>query len=283
MSHSKLNPSEVANKRFGQNFLKDVSVLEKIIEAMPNDNLPIVEIGPGLGDLTRKLVSVHNVTAFEVDDRLCNHLKSSFSDEILNGRFQLKCGDVLEQWRGGNLLSEPYRLIANLPYYIATNIILKAMRDSFCSSILVMVQKEVAQKFGAREGDKNFSALSVLAQSVGEAKIEFLVPPEAFVPPPKVDSAVLKIVKKRNLSNGGFEEFLKVCFKQPRKTLFKNLSSIYSKALLESLFDTLEIQRTARPHQVGTMLYHQLYKALKKEPDYAKESRTDKRKSKQKQ
>ena len=280
MSNTKLNPSKVANKRFGQNFLKDASVLAKIIEAMSNDNLPIVEIGPGLGDLTRKLVSVHSVTAFEVDNRLCSHLKNSFSDEILNGRLQLECGDILKRWMGDNLLDREYRLISNLPYYIATNIILKALRDTFCSSILVMVQKEVAQKFTAREGDKNFSALSVLAQSIGEAKIEFLVPPEAFIPPPKVDSAVLKIVKKRNLSDGGFEEFLKVCFKQPRKTLFKNLSSIYPKALLESLFNSLEIQRTARPHQVGTMLYHQLYKALKKEPDYAKEFRADKRKSK---
>ena len=185
MKNYKPNASEIADKRFGQNFLEDESVVEQIIQAMPDDDLPVVEIGPGLGDLTKKLVQVRRVTAYEVDKRLCDYLGKTFSREIADGRLRLECGDVLERWSGGSLCDRPYRLVANLPYYIATTIILKALRDPHCRSTLTMVQKEVAEKFAAHEGDRNFSALSVLAQSAGEAAIRLLVPPAAFNPPPQ--------------------------------------------------------------------------------------------------
>jgi len=272
MKNYRPNASEIADKRFGQNFLEDKSVVEQIIQAMPDDDLPVVEIGPGLGDLTKKLVQVRQVTAFEVDKRLCDYLGKTFSREIADGRLRLECGDVLERWSGGSLLDRPYRLVANLPYYIATTIILKALRDPHCRSTLTMTQKEVAEKFAAPVGDRNFSALSVLAGSAGEAEIRLLVPPEAFNPPPKVHSAVLAIRKERSLADEGFEAFLKAAFRQPRKTLMKNLSALYPKAVLEPLFESLGLQRTLRPHQVGTTLYHRLYQALTKEPDHGKES-----------
>jgi 16S rRNA (adenine1518-N6/adenine1519-N6)-dimethyltransferase len=241
---------------------------------MPDDDLPVVEIGPGLGDLTKELVHVRPVTAFEVDKRLCDYLGKAFPREIADGRLRLECGDVLERWSSGSLLDRPYRLVANLPYYIATNIILKALRDPHCRSTLTMVQKEVAEKFAAREGDRNFSALSVLAGSTGEARIRLRVPPEAFNPPPKVESAVLEIHKERDLADEGFEAFLKAAFKQPRKTLMKNLSAVYPKTVIEPLFETMGLGKTLRPHQVGTMLYHRLYQELKtKEPDHGKESK----------
>ncbi len=272
MKNYKPNAFEIADKRFGQNFLEDESVVEQIIQAMPDDDLPVVEIGPGLGDLTKKLVQVRRVTAYEVDKRLCDYLGKAFSGEIADGRLRLECGDVLERWSGGSLCDRPYRLVANLPYYIATTIILKALRDPHCRSTLTMVQKEVAEKFAAHEGDRNFSALSVLAQSAGEAAIRLLVPPAAFNPPPKVDSAVLEIRKEHTLDDEAFEAFLKAAFRQPRKTLMKNLSALYPKAVLEPLFEKWGLQRTLRPHQVGTTLYHRIYQALTKEPDHGKES-----------
>ena len=270
MNRNRPDASKIAEKKFGQNFLEDRSVVAKIIEAMPEDDLPVVEIGPGLGDLTKELVRVREVTAYEVDPRLCEYLKGMFSSEIADGRLTLECGDVLERWRGESLYPRPYRLVANLPYYIATHVILKALRDPHCRSTLTMVQKEVAEKFAAREGDRNFSALAVLAQSAGEAEIRFAVPPEAFNPPPKVESAVLEIRKKRTLEDPEFEIFLKAAFRQPRKTLLKNLSSVHSKARLHSLFDEWGVERTLRPHQVGTTLYHRIYYALKKEPDHGR-------------
>jgi 16S rRNA (adenine1518-N6/adenine1519-N6)-dimethyltransferase len=203
---------------------------------------------------------------------LCDYLATSFAGEIADGRLRLECGDVLERWKSGSLCDRPYRLVANLPYYIATTIILKALKDPLCRSLLVMVQEEVAEKFAAREGNRTFSALSVLAGTAGEASIRLLVPPEAFNPPPKVDSAVLEIRKEHSPDDEAFEAFLRTAFRQPRKTLFKNLAAAFPKGELEAVYSALGLERTLRPHQVGTSLYHRLYHALTKETDHGKES-----------
>ncbi|HEY9190219.1 MAG TPA: 16S rRNA (adenine(1518)-N(6)/adenine(1519)-N(6))-dimethyltransferase RsmA [Sulfurovum sp.] len=257
------NLAEFASKKFGQNFLKNDIYLHKIIQAMPNDDLRVAEIGPGLGDLTKELVKVRNVTAFEVDKRLCEHLTAEFEEPIHKGRFELRCGDVLERWESGSLLDEPYHLVANLPYYIATNIILKALKDEHCRSILVMVQKEVAEKFAASVGQKEFSALSVLAASAGKATLCFEVEPEAFVPPPNVTSAVLLIEKNQSLDDEKFEAFLKIAFAQPRKKLSKNLTAVFSKDMVHNTFEKLELDSNLRPHEAGTSIYHHIYNELK--------------------
>jgi len=255
--------AEFASKKFGQNFLKNDMYLHKIIQAMPNDNLKVAEIGPGLGDLTKELVKARNVTAFEVDKRLCEHLTTEFEEPIHKGTFELRCGDVLERWESGSLLDEPYHLVANLPYYIATNIILKAFRDEHCRSILVMVQKEVAVKFAAVAKQKAFSALSVLATSVGKATLCFEVEPEAFVPPPNVTSAVLLIEKDRTRDDEKFESFLKVAFQQPRKKLSKNLMAVFSKDMVNQTFAKLDLDPNLRPHEAETSIYHHIYNELK--------------------
>jgi 16S rRNA (adenine1518-N6/adenine1519-N6)-dimethyltransferase len=265
MSNRK-NLANFANKRYGQNFLKSNQIIRQIIQAMPNnDNLTVAEIGPGLGDLTKELINIKTVEAFEVDKRLCEHLQSEFREPIHQGLLKLNCGDVIERWGSGSLLEEKYHLVANLPYYIATNIILRALKDENCQSILVMVQKEVAQKFSASVGEKAFSSLSVLTQSVGFGELLFDVGAENFVPPPKVTSAILLIKKERSEDNKGFEDFLKVAFKQPRKKLSKNLSTHYPKDKIEALFLELEINSNIRPHEAKTIIYHHLYTELNKE------------------
>jgi 16S rRNA (adenine1518-N6/adenine1519-N6)-dimethyltransferase len=165
------------------------------------------------------------------------------------------------------LADRPYHLVANLPYYIATNIVLRALKDPFCQSLLVMVQKEVAEKFAARPGERAFSALAVLAQSCGDARRLFDVPPEAFVPAPKVMSSVLQIVKHCSLGDAAFEEFLKTAFAQPRKTLAKNLSARYDKSGVKAALERLGLAPSVRPHEVATSLYHHLYNALKGDTD----------------
>jgi len=257
------NLAEFASKKFGQNFLKSDVYLHKIIQSMPNDNLRVAEIGPGLGDLTKELVKARNVTAFEVDKRLCEHLTAEFEEPIHNGNFELRCGDVLERWESGSLLDEPYHLVANLPYYIATNIILKAFKDELCQSILVMVQKEVAVKFAAVAKQKEFSALSVLASGVGKATLCFEVEPEAFVPPPNVTSAVLLIEKERSRDDEKFESFLKVAFQQPRKKLSKNLMAVFSKDSVNQTFAKMDLDPNLRPHEAETSIYHHIYNELK--------------------
>jgi len=251
----------VAKKKFGQNFLKDETVLQKIVEAMPNNNNKIVEIGPGLGDLTKYLVDVKSVEAFEVDTDLCKLLQSKFDKEIKTKQLHINCGDVLEAWQG-SLIDEDYDLVANLPYYIATNIILKALADPKCKNILVMVQLEVAEKFCATEGNKVFGSLSVITQSLGNAHIVVQVPPTAFEPPPKIDSAVFLVEKRTDRNDENFEGMLRVAFKQPRKTLMKNLSVVYDKEILQKAFEELRFTLTIRPHQISTHDYHQLYKKI---------------------
>jgi 16S rRNA (adenine1518-N6/adenine1519-N6)-dimethyltransferase len=268
------NLAEIADKKFGQNFLKDESILYKIIEAMPKDSLPIVEIGPGLGDLTRQLLKVGRVRAYEVDKRLCEYLKNEFKESIESGYLELICKDILKQ--SGSLYDSSYNLVANLPYYIATKIVLEALHDSNCKNIIVMVQKEVAKKFSASVGDKEFGSLAILAQSVAEAKILFEVEPQAFIPPPKVTSAILYIKKSDTLNDLEFELFLKVALKQPRKTLFKNLSAKYDKKLLEEIFSNLNIAKTARAHEIELSIYHHLYKLIKDRVDESRTKRTTK-------
>ncbi|MEA2098740.1 MAG: 16S rRNA (adenine(1518)-N(6)/adenine(1519)-N(6))-dimethyltransferase RsmA [Campylobacterota bacterium] len=263
--------SVVAKKKFGQNFLKDESVLRKIVEAMPKNENKLVEIGPGLGDLTKFLVDVKSVEAFEVDTDLCKLLQSEFKEEIANKQLHINCGDVLQAWKS-SLVDEPYDLVANLPYYIATNIILKALADPMCKNILVMVQLEVAEKFCAQSGEKVFGSLGIITQSVGKAHIVVKVPPTAFDPQPKIDSAVFLIQKSKDRSDKDFEDMLRVSFTQPRKTLMKNLSSKYKKDLLLVAYEELGFIQTIRPHQVSTSDYHQLYTTIKGSLDGRRES-----------
>ncbi|WP_456383620.1 16S rRNA (adenine(1518)-N(6)/adenine(1519)-N(6))-dimethyltransferase RsmA [Hydrogenimonas sp.] len=262
MIYSNRKKGEIAKKKYGQNFLKDESVIYKIIESMPKSDERVVEIGPGLGDLTGYLVENKDVTAYEVDRDLCEHLRTRFAEAVETGRLKLRCGDVLAYWERGRLEERPYHLVANLPYYIATNIVLRALKDPNCKSLLVMVQKEVAEKFSANVGEKTFSSLSVLARSAGEVSSVFDVPPEAFVPAPKVMSSVLRITKRRTLHDTAFETFLKTAFTQPRKTLRGNLSKRFDKKEVTAAFEALELSPSIRPHEVDTSLYHRLYKIL---------------------
>ncbi len=261
-----------AKKKFGQNFLKDESIKQKIIQAMPNDDLKVIEIGPGLGDLTKKLLEKEkNITAFEIDLELCEYLQNSLESEIKKEQLELVCQDVLKCW-DDSLHKKEYNLIANLPYYVATNIILKALSDRKCKTILVMIQKEVAQKFSAKAGDKEFSALSILANLVGESKLLFDVGGECFDPPPKVTSSILKIEKKRDYicdklfkdkkEFESFQKFLRTAFVAPRKILAKNLQSSYDKKKIKEFFEEKNLSPTLRPHQLAVEEYHLLFKII---------------------
>jgi len=251
-----------AKKQFGQNFLKDPHIKEKIIQSMPDSDNVIVEIGPGLGDLTEKLLQKKAVVAVEIDDRLYQGLKVKFNRELREGRFTIINEDVMELRKRGDFIDQPYDMIANLPYYIATAIILDALQDPNCKNILVMVQKEVALKFTAAPGNKEYSALSILASMVGEAHYLFDVPKEAFVPQPKITSAIFEIRKNENPYNPAFAAFLKIAFSQPRKRLLKNLSSEYDKERLNSVFADMGLAETIRPHELEASLFFRLFSKI---------------------
>jgi len=225
---------------------------------MPKSDNLVVEIGPGLGDLTEKLLEKRRVTAIEIDKDLCEILREKFPN------LDLVCGDVLEIWQD-SLVNEDYDLIANLPYYIATNIILKALRDKNAKNILVLIQKEVADKFSANVGAKNYGSISIIAQSVAKVKKLFDVPPGAFVPAPKVVSSVVLFEKFKDSYDEEFAKFLKVAFSNPRKTLRKNLSAKYKIELKD-----FNLDEKIRPHQVDISTFFQLFSALKERSDNGK-------------
>jgi len=279
--------SIAAKKRFGQNFLKDTSVLHRIIQSMPNNDRKLIEIGPGLGDLTQRLLEVKPVVAYEVDRDLIAYLKDKFSKEINEKRFSIVEGDVLERFPQGSLSNVPYDLVANLPYYIATTIILEALKDPLCKSLVVMIQKEVAMKFAAPHKTKEFTSLAILAQSIGQSKILFHVPPEAFEPQPKVTSSILMIRKEREFINGEFpgvfdtkeelkefERYLKRSFTAPRKTWLKNISQWVDKKKANLLLDKYEFPLTIRPHEISVISHHQLFNNLREKEDGREEATT---------
>jgi 16S rRNA (adenine1518-N6/adenine1519-N6)-dimethyltransferase len=253
-----------AKKRFGQNFLKDEEVLYKIIEAMPKNNNHIVEIGPGLGDLTNKLVKIKDVTAYEVDKDLFAILNNKFANEIEKGNLRLNLADVLDVWQQKQTLYDgKFDLIANLPYYIATNIILNSLDDKNCDYIIVMVQKEVANKFCAKVGEREYLALSVIATlQTKQVKIITNVSPTSFKPPPKVDSSVILLEKNGVVLEQEFKEFLKIAFIAPRKKLIKNLSKFFDNDKLINLFQSFDLDLNIRPHQVEASLYQKIYQSL---------------------
>ena len=271
-----------AKKHFGQNFLQDKSTLDKIIQAIPNDVANVIEIGPGLGDLTFRLLQIYKTTCFEIDCELFQILKAKFANEIQNGQLKLFCKDALEQWQQeGGLSSENYFLVANLPYYVATKMILNAIDDEKCLGLIVMIQKEVALKFSAKSKDKEFSSLSILASLQGRCELLFDVDAKLFNPPPKVTSSVIKLQKTKKIfgKDGIFKDakqyeafkvFLRAAFASPRKTLLKNLSTNFEKNALEEIFESLGLAQNLRPHELDVDSYLKVFERLKEDNERQK-------------
>lgn len=271
-----------AKKHFGQNFLQDKATLDKIIQAIPKDVENVVEIGPGLGDLTFRLLQIYKTTSFEIDCELFQILKVKFANEIQNGQLKLFCKDALEQWQQEDgLSSENYFLVANLPYYVATKMILNAIDDEKCLGLIVMIQKEVALKFSAKSKDKEFSALSILASLQGRCELLFDVDAKLFNPPPKVTSSVIKLQKTKKIfgKDGifkdakqyeAFKAFLRAAFASPRKTLLKNLSTNFDKKALEEIFEDLDLAQNLRPHELDVDSYLKVFERLKEDNERQK-------------
>ena len=242
-----------AKKQFGQNFLQDSFYLEKIISAMPEDSNTVVEIGPGLGDLTSKLLNKRQVISIEVDKELESTLRAKFSTELSSGSFRLIMADATAE-ETKSLLPDSYDLVANLPYYVATNIVLNALSDKRCKNITVLVQKEVAHKFCSNSRDSDYGSISVLAEIASKSRsVLFDIPPEAFMPAPKVVSSVMRIDKKENFDQTGFDKvskLLRLAFAMPRKTIMKNLSLTIDKSSVIDALDDIGIEHNKRPHEI---------------------------------
>lgn len=256
----------MAKKSLGQNFLQDYSVLNDILKAgdlKSSDN--VLEIGPGEGFLTRGLVNKGaHVTALEFDADLIPWLKMEFG-KIPN--FELINTDALKFQPA----SEPYKLIANIPYYITSPILNHFLVEQFSGGnpptlLVLMVQCEVAEKIVAADG--KYSVLSLQVQLFGKPEIVRIVEPKCFRPKPKVDSAILKIkvydkpVIQENLKQLFW--LFKVSFAQKRKKLSNNLRNVLklNSTEIKDLLTQAKIHENARAENLTLPEWHALFNAL---------------------
>ena len=239
-----------ASKRLGQNFLIDAEVVQKIVEAAEiSEGDEVLEIGPGIGTLTQGLLEVGaKVTAVELDKKLPAVLEKTLAGYE---NFKLVQGDILKVDLK-NLMSKNFKVVANLPYYITTQILLTLLEKKLpITKIVTMVQREVAERMTAAPGSKIYGALSVAVQFRSDARIAFDVPPTAFLPRPEVTSSVVVCdVKETDLKISDEDFFIKVvraAFGQRRKTLLNSLTGagFQREVILKSL-DAAEISPSRR-------------------------------------
>ncbi len=217
-----------AKKSLGQNFLVDASYIARIVEALDlHTNDTVVEIGPGHGALTEKLVgNAARVIAIELDRDLITPLQEKFRE---SPNFELIRADALKiDFREIALDQESIKVVANLPYYISTAILHKLTEQRECfSELVLMFQREVVDRITAEPGNSDRGFLTVLVENAFDTTRLFDVPPAAFRPPPKVWSSVVRLIPKNALieNEALFREIVSASFAQKRKTLLNNLKN----------------------------------------------------------
>ncbi|OAZ16542.1 16S rRNA methyltransferase [Lactococcus lactis RTB018] len=262
-------------KKFGQNFLTDHNILTKITQtAELSKEVNVIEIGPGIGSLTQYLLEeAAEVMAFEIDKSLIPILEETMAPY---DNFTLVSADILKV----NLLSEiqkfknpnlPIKVVANLPYYITTPILMHLIESKIpFSEFVVMMQKEVADRIAASPKTKAYGSLSIAVQYYMEASVAFIVPRTVFIPAPNVDSAILKMVRREAplVEVEDEEWFFKTMhssFVHRRKTLMNNLQAAFgkeSKPEIEKLLAQAEISPTIRGEALSIEEFAKLADAL---------------------
>lgn len=248
-----------AKKSLGQNFLKSNLALSQIVEAGSIDKKDIVlEIGPGKGALTEKLLDKAGyVIAIEKDRELVQFLKEKFSKEIKKGKLILIEEDILDfSITTHYLLRTNYKLIANIPYNITGAIFKKFLtQKNIPQKMVLLVQKEVAERIVARDGKESILSMSIKAYGI--PKYIAKVSRRYFSPSPKVDSAIIEIanISKNKFKNkkdeDRFFELVKTGFAHKRKVLIKNLEKIATKSILEKAFKDLNIPKNYRAENLS--------------------------------
>ncbi len=243
-----------AKKSLGQNFLKSIPALNAIISSgeIKEDDI-VLEIGPGKGALTEKLLEKSGkVIAIEKDKDLLEILSEKFKKEKESGKFILLNEDVLNY----EIKEKNYKIIANIPYNITGAILKKFLTaENQPERMVLMVQNEVARRIVARDGDE--SILSISVKAYGNPKIVMKVPARYFSPAPKVDSAIIAITnisrntfEKDKISEEKFWEIVKTGFAHKRKVLVSNLKDLYKKEKVLEIFKKLKISEKTRAEEL---------------------------------
>lgn len=257
-----------AKKRFGQHFLLDLNLTRRIARAAgPLDDGTVIEIGPGPGGLTRALLleGATGVVAVEVDPRALGALHEL--QQAAGGRLELIEADALRV-RPVDLGPAPRRIVANLPYNISTALLVRWLHDADdVADMVLMFQKEVVDRLVAAPRTKDYGRLSVLAQHVCDVRRLFDVAPSAFVPPPKVTSAVARLTPKpksaREPDLAPLERITAAAFGHRRKMLRGALASLYSDPV--AVLERLKLPPTARAEELSVGDFVRLAKVLTNE------------------
>ena len=265
-------------KSFGQNLITDTNILQKIVDTAESDkNVNVIEIGPGIGALTEFLAeNAAEVMAFEIDERLVPILEDTLRDhdnikvineDVLKADLQTR----VKEFKNPNL---PIKVVANLPYYITTPILMHLIESKIpFAEFVVMMQKEVADRISAEPNTKAYGSLSIAVQYYMTAKVAFVVPRTVFVPAPNVDSAILKMTRREQpLVEVKDEDFFfrvsKISFVHRRKTLWNNLTSHFGKseevkAKLEQALENANIKPSIRGEALSITDFARLSDALR--------------------
>ena len=257
-------------KKFGQNFLKDINIVKRIVDVSGvNKNSLVIEVGPGGAIMTKELANrAKNVLAYEIDIDLADELYKRIED----------CSNVdvlFQDFLDSDLLSDisnysydSIYFVSNVPYYITTPILLKLLKSEIhFNKIVMMVQKEVGNRFSTSPGSREYGSITVLLNYFFDIKKEFLVSRKQFIPEPNVDSVVVSFTEKKDKLKlndfSFFEQLLKDSFQFKRKTLRNNLKK-YDLKIIENVLATYNYDLNVRAEMLNVEIFVALANALRK-------------------
>ncbi len=264
----------------GQHFLASEDAARRIVESLRDvSQTTVLEIGPGRGALTRLLAPrTRRLIAVELDRVLAAQLRMKFAaqpnveiieGDILKIELDTVFGPKPGSLRPGlNFAPEPAQVVGNLPYYITSDILLRLLEyHRYFSTIIIMVQKEVADRLAASPGSRDYGLLSATMQLYGRVEKLFTLPPGAFSPPPRVQSTVVRMTIKPKLDSLHVPEiefisFLKLCFGQKRKTLWNNLRTRYDQEALRAALLRSGVKPAIRAEALPLQKTASLFRAL---------------------
>jgi len=271
-----------AKPKLGQHFLNSPDAAARIVDALGDvSQSTVLEIGPGRGILTSLLAKrARRLIAVELDRVLAAQLRLKFGmasnveiieADILTIDFDSLFGPRPGLGRPGiEIKPQPVRVVGNLPYYITSDILLRLFDYAkYFDSIVIMVQKEVADRIAAEPGGRDYGVLSATAQLYARVEKLFTLPPGAFAPPPKVYSTVLRLtidprLETLGVAGDGFIDFLRLSFGQKRKTLWNNLKSKFGDTDLKRALAEARVKPTARAETLSLEQSAAVYRALRK-------------------
>ena len=255
-------------KKFGQNFLKDNRIVKRIVDICDIDNKSLViEVGPGGGIMTRELaLKAKNVLAYEIDTELEDEISMKLHGL---GNVDVLFQDFLEADIVGDISNYSYNklfFVSNVPYYITTPIILKLINSKLhFDNIVMMVQKEVGDRFSTVPGSREYGSITVLLNYFFDVKKEFFVSKKEFVPQPKVDSVVISFKEKKNqmkvVNYDFFERIIRDSFQYKRKNIKNNLKQ-YDLSIVEKILKKYGFDLSVRAEMLSVDIFVELCNAL---------------------